>query len=84
MQINKFAECFGLDKTQLIKMINTGIIEANINDYGRLHKLRNTVDKGKAKAYFETLTGAIVSPPMTNMKAHHLLQEFILKGGFDV
>ncbi|MCI5144095.1 MAG: hypothetical protein D3923_00890, partial [Candidatus Electrothrix sp. AR3] len=68
----------------LLKMMNTGVSEATINEYGRFDELKNSVDKAKAKAYFEQQEGGCVSAFKVNMKVDTLLQKFILAGGFDV
>ena len=36
------------------------------------------------KEYFENIEGKQISPPKVNIKADHLLREFIEKGGFDI
>lgn len=69
---------------RLTRMMNAGITTANINEFGRFDDLKSFVDKNKAKAYFEQLEGAGISPFKVNMKIDTLLQEFILSGGFDL
>lgn len=83
-QIEKLVALFGLDKLKLQEMLNTGITEANINEYGRFDSLQNSVDKEKAKAYFEALEGCKIPPFKVNMKVYNLLKEFIMKGGYEV
>jgi type I restriction enzyme R subunit len=56
----------------------------NINEYGRFDDLKSTVDKTKAKAYFEKLEGQTLPPFKVNIKVHNLLQSFILNGGFEI
>ncbi len=58
--------------------------EANINEFGRYEELKKTVDKAKAKAYFEKNEGVKISPPKVNIKVDNLLREFILSGGITV
>ena len=43
-----------------------------------------SVDRAKAKAYFEKVEGTEVSTFATSSKASKLLREFLLKGGFDL
>lgn len=64
--------------------MGTNVTEANINEYGRFDDLKSTVDKTKAKVYFEKQEGTTISPFKINIKIHNLLQEFILRGGFEV
>ncbi len=71
-------------KSKLSRMMNAGISAANINEFGRFDDLKNCVDNDKAKAYFEELEGASISPFKVNMKIDKLLQDFIISGGFDL
>jgi type I restriction enzyme R subunit len=75
---------FGLDQALLMKMMNTGVSETTINEYGRFDELKNSVDKAQAKAYFEQQEGGSVSAFKVNMNVGKVLQRFILAGGFDV
>ena len=81
-QIMKLVELFGLDNEKLKEMINLNVTESNINDYGRFDDLKNSVDKEKAKAYFEEIEGCTLPLPKVNIKVHNLLKEFILSGGY--
>jgi type I restriction enzyme R subunit len=75
------AELLGLDETKLRAMMNTGITETNINEYGRFDDLKSTVDRSKAKSYFEKLEGESIPSFRVNIKIHKLLQAFIINGG---
>lgn len=77
-QIMKLVELFGLDSNKLKEMINLNVTESNINDYGRFDDLKNSVDKEKAKLYFEELEGCKLPIPRVNIKVHNLLKDFIL------
>lgn len=83
-QIDKITEVFGLDKSRLLTMLDAGITEANINEYGRFGELKETVDKEKAKAYFENLEGNSIPAFRINIKVDKLLQDFIIQGGFEL
>jgi type I restriction enzyme, R subunit len=83
-QIQTIAEIFGLDETKLNSMMMANINEFNINEYGHFDELKDTVDKSKAKEYFEKLEGESIPPFKINIKVHNLLQKFILSGGFDL
>ena len=76
--IDEFVQTFGLDKGQLVKLLAYSLTETNLNEYSRFDRLRDTVDKAKAKAYFEQLEGKPVSPPMVNVKFNALLKDFVL------
>lgn len=60
------------------------VTEASINEFGRFDELKASVDKNKAKEYFEKLEGAKIPPFKINIRVHNLLQKFILSGGFDI
>lgn len=83
-EINHLSTLLGLDQRKLTTMMNSGVSELNINGYGRFDDLKNTVDKAKAKAYFEELEGVAIPPFKINIKVHNLLQRFIISGGFEV
>ena len=83
-QIHKVAEVFGLDEKKLRAFMRANITEANINEFGRFDDLKATVDKPKAKAYFEAIEGTKLIPPKVPVKYDKLLREFIVSGGFDL
>ena len=83
-QIKKVAVTFGLDESLLLELTKLRLTEANINEFGRFDKLVASVDRTKAKAYFEEIEGTTVSTFATSSKASKLLREFLLKGGFDL
>ncbi|MCX6338208.1 MAG: hypothetical protein NT153_13185 [Bacteroidetes bacterium] len=56
----------------------------DINEYGRFDELKNTVDKYKAKSYFEKLEETSILAYKINIKVHNLLQKFIIEDGFDI
>lgn len=77
-QIMKLVELFRLDNEKLKEIMNLNVTESNINDYGRFDDLKNSVDKEKAKLYFEELEGCKLPIPRVNIKVHNLLKDFIL------
>ena len=83
-QIHKVAEVFGLDEKKLRAFMRANITEANINEFGRFDDLKATVDKAKAKAYFEAIEGTKLIPPKVPVKYDKLLREFIVSDGFDL
>jgi len=83
-EINHISRLLDLDETKLRKMMNSGISELNINEYGRFDDLKNMVDKDKAKEYFEKLEGKTILPFKINIRVHNLLQRFIITGGFEI
>jgi type I restriction enzyme R subunit len=83
-QIFRISEALGLEESKLRDMMDSGVTDKNINEYGRFDDLKSTVDKNKAKKYFEELEGITIPLFRANMKVHNLLQEFIISGGFEV
>jgi type I restriction enzyme R subunit len=83
-EIYQISQVFGLDEIKLRSLMNSSISELNINEYGRFDDLKNTVDKTKAKEYFEKLESQPIPPFKINIKVHNLLQAFIISGGFEV
>lgn len=83
-RIHKCASIFGLDEKILRRMMSLQLTETTINEFGRFDELKNTVDKTKAKSYFDSVTGTSLIPPKVNMKTDKLLREFVLQGGFDL
>ncbi len=71
-------------RAKLNAIMNTPVTDANINEFGRFDALKNSVDKAKAKTYFEQREGKSLSMFKVNMKVDKLLQDFILSGGFDL
>lgn len=82
-QIHSFAVAFGLDEELLKNMMQLNLTEANIDEFGRFDKLKQSVDKAAAKAFLEKIEGKAIIPPKVNMKVDKILRKFILTGGFD-
>lgn len=83
-QIKKISTILGLDESKLRLLMSSSLTESNINEYGRFDELKSTVNKTKAKEYFELVEEKTISPPKVNIKVYNLLQDFILKGGFEL
>lgn len=83
-QIHKMADALGLDEQLLRECVLLKLNKTNLNEFGRLDKLLNTVDKSKARQYFERAEQKKILPPKVNMKVSNLLTKFILEGGFDI
>ena len=78
------AVALGLDEAKLRNIMSLQLNSSNINEFGRYDDLKKTVDKAKAKAYFEKVEGTKIIPPKVNVKVDNLLREFILNGGFEI
>jgi len=83
-QIDALCRTFGLDEWKLCEITRAGVSEATVNGFGRFDELKNTVDRAKAKTYFESIEGSGISPIRVNIQLHNLLQKFLLSGGFDI
>jgi type I restriction enzyme R subunit len=85
-QVKKCARFFGLDENLLRELMKLRLTEGNINEFGRFDKLIASVDRVKAKAYFEKTDGdgVTLSAFATSSRVSKLLRDFLLKGGFDL
>jgi len=83
-RIHTVAVIFGLDESKLRSMTNSKLTEANINEYGRFDSLKNTIDKAKARAFFEKQNRKAVSPLQVNMHIDDYLRKFLLDETFVV
>lgn len=83
-QIHRFSSVFGLDEEKLRNMMSLNLTESTINEFGRFDELKKSVDKNKAKIFFEWRDKVKLIPPKVNMKTDQLLRSFILSGGFEI
>ena len=83
-RIAKVSEVFGLDQNLLRELMKSQVTDANVNEFGRFDRLTSSIDKAKAKAYFEKIEGATVSAFDTSIKPSKLLRDFVLNGGFEL
>lgn len=83
-QIHRIAIALGIDEEKLRNIMSLQLNSANINEFGRYDELKKTINKIKAKEYFEKVEGTKIIPPKVNVKVDNLLREFILSGGFEI
>lgn len=83
-QIKKISETLGIDEVKLCQLMSLKVTEDNINEFGRYDDLKNTVDKIKAKEFFEKIEGKQFKLYQVNIKVNELLRKFILEGGFEI
>lgn len=83
-QIRRVSVYLGVDENKLRAIMSLKLHESNLNEFGRYDELRQTIDKKKAKDYFEKMEGIKIIPPKVMTKADILLRKFILSGGFDI
>lgn len=79
-KINAIVSALGLDKKLLTDLLGRNLNESNLNDFGRFDKLRETVDKDKAKRFFEKIEGSQLAPFKVNIKVRSFLKQFVLEG----
>ena len=78
-EIHAISTSFGLDESKLRQLISAHVNENNINEFARFDALLNTVDKTKAKQYFEQEDGKSIPAFKVNVKVAAFLKEFVLK-----
>lgn len=83
-EIHRISEALGLDEAKLREMMNAGINENNIDEFGRFNDLLSTVDLDKAKLFFEEKEKITVPRFKVNSRASKILRKFILSNGFDI
>ena len=83
-QIHRLTLAIGVDEEKLRNIMSLRLNETNINEFGRYEELKKTIDKVKAREYFEKTEGIKLIPPKVNIKVDNLLRKFILSGGFDI
>lgn len=83
-QIDKLVGYFGVRRSLVEEFIGQFITEANINEFGRLDALYDSIDKKLSKSTLEVWMGVIISQPKANRTVRNLLRRFVLGGGFDV
>ncbi|MEY0907658.1 hypothetical protein AB7180_12800 [Providencia rettgeri] len=75
--LNTVVDALGLDKGLLIALMSDNVSEKNLNNFGRFDALKDSVDKTKAKAYFDKQDGAALPPFKLNMRIEQFLKQFI-------
>lgn len=83
-QVERVVEALGIDGDLLAAMVALDLTESNINEFGRFDDLKDSVDKARAKAFFEQKEGKTLPLFKVNTRAAALLKKFILEGGFDI
>ncbi len=78
-QIREIVKGLGVDETLLKRLLSLHVTKDNLNEYDRFGQLMNTVDKVKAKQYFEDKEGRAIKAFEVNIKADELLRKFILR-----
>lgn len=83
-QIHRISVAIGVDENMLRNVMGLKLNENNLNEFGRYDELKKTVDKAKAKEYFEKVEGTKIIPPKVNVRVDKLLRDFIINGGYEI
>jgi type I restriction enzyme R subunit len=78
-QIDMLVDALGVNKEKLVALMNTHVTELNLNEFGRFDDLKATVDRQKAKIYFEGLEGKELALFRINIRIEKLLRDFIIR-----
>jgi type I restriction enzyme, R subunit len=76
-QLDAIVNALGLDKGLLIALMADSVNDNNLNDFGRFDALKESVDKAKAKVYFEKQDGVIIPPFKLNIRIDQFLKQFV-------
>lgn len=83
-QVSDLVSAFGLDQERLMQLMGRDTDAHSIDEYGYFERLKETVDKKKARAYLEEREGQRLTPPKVSIGIDKFLRKFIQAGGFDV
>lgn len=83
-RIHHLAIAFGLDEEALRKLMNLKVTDHNLNEYGRFANLLASVDKMKARDWFEEKYGKRFKAFEVIQQTDALIRRFVLEGGFDI
>ncbi|WP_231518963.1 type I restriction endonuclease subunit R [Alteromonas stellipolaris] len=78
VQLNSLVDKLGVDKKLLMELMNKNISDININNFGRFDALKETVDRKKAKAYFEKIDQETIPTFKLNVRIDKFLKSIIL------
>ena len=84
-QIYRVSQAIGVDEDKLRKLMSLGLKDdTHINENSRFDKLKNTVDKVKAREFFEKGDNIKLKPFQVNQMVDIFLRKFIISGGFEI
>lgn len=82
--INEMVIQLGLDGELLKAMLNQNLTEQDIDVFGRFSRLKNSIDRKKAKTFIEKKLGKSVSMLQVNVEMDKMLRKFILTGSINL
>ena len=77
-EIHQLSDDLGLNEAKLRELMNRQVTEATINEFGLYDELKETVNKTKAKAHFESIENTTIPAFKVNIRVDSLLRQFIL------
>ena len=83
-KITKLSKVLGLNEKALRDLIDKNVNENNINQNGYFDDLKASVDRNKAKAYFEKVENIKLKPYQVSIKIDIILRKIILDKDFDI
>lgn len=83
-RIHRFSVAIGIDEAMLRDFMKRDVTDGSINEFGLFDRLKATVDRVTAKAYFESVEGQPVPARLVSVKVDKILRLFILSGGADI
>lgn len=79
-RIQTVIKIFDVNEEKLRSILGLNLNRNNINEFGRFDDLKETVNKLKAKEYFEKEAGEPLKMPKVNKKIDEFFRAFILEG----
>lgn len=83
-KIYQFSQLLGLDEEKLRNIMSLGVTQDNLREFGRFDELKNSVDKLKAKEYFQKVQGVELKMSKVNIEIDKILKNFILSQGDEI
>lgn len=83
-EILKISDALGLDQNILTEMMALNLNADNINEFGRFDKLKDSVDKTRAKKFLEEQLETTLSMAEVNKRIYRVLKAFVLTGKFSI
>ncbi|MFR9546125.1 MAG: HsdR family type I site-specific deoxyribonuclease [Rikenellaceae bacterium] len=84
-QITRFVNYLGISNESLLReMMKLNLDASNINEFGRLEQLENSVNYTSAKANIDSDSERPMPMPRVRIKVREQIRKFILEGGFEI
>ncbi len=83
-QIRQCVDIFDLNEEKLRNLIIKKLNMDTINEFGKFDELKESVDKAKAKEYFDKLENKNLRRKDINQRIDTFLRKFVIEGGFEI